>query len=313
MKRWAIVILNLILCLSINSVFADEDVDFYDDELEIQTGSITINFLAGTNIDDEDSCSSLVKGMNITLYRLDSGNLVKVGDYVSNDNGVVYIDNLQYGLYKYQITEAPAGIEADTDMKKVELTIEDSDVVVNNYSKMEVYLADNVTEEETKEDEENTIEVKTDTNEEAITNENVEVVKTTDSKEAEDNFSSSKVNTMANDIYNTTASTEIVTSSDKDFEINTIAKMMEEENKKNDIKMDVISAMKDVRITDTIREAVVSNSNDMYKTYMYADILDKDRFRKKYRKVETTQKIAMKYRAYKNNVYANITRAIRIA
>lgn len=316
MKRWAIIVLNLILCLSVNKVFAYDDVEIYDEDFENPTGSITIDFISRTNLEDENSYSSQVGGAKIELYHMNSGTLEKVGSYVSNSNDQVVIDNLPFGLYKYKIVEVPDGIVIDDTLKTVELTIMDEDIVIKDYLKIEVILSD-VDDTITKVDEESSVT----TIDEDTTNEVITETKVQDKEVTDEMLTTSKVNTLATSIYNTTTTTSskevksvIDTSSNnvEEEEIKSIAKRIKSESKKKDMKKDIISAMKNVKITDTIREAVVTNNNDKYKVHVDVADLDHDKFKKKFRKIITTQKIAMKYRAYKNNVYANITRAIRI-
>ena len=144
MKRWAIVLISITLCMVLgNSVYATENVDIYQEPQVQHKGRVVMNFYS-TDSKEYITNSSPIENVQVELYYRYKKVMYNVKELdlfqytnlnlVSDENGKIILSNLPYGLYQYKIVSAPKGFEFDTELKTLDLNL------MNETINEEVYL-----------------------------------------------------------------------------------------------------------------------------------------------------------------------------
>ena len=117
MKRWAIVLISITLCMVVgNNVYATENVDIYQEPQVQHKGRVVMNFYS-TDSKEYITNSSPIENVQIELYYRYKKVMYNVKELdlfkytnltlISDKNGKIILSNLPYGLYQYKIISAP--------------------------------------------------------------------------------------------------------------------------------------------------------------------------------------------------------------
>lgn len=271
MKRWAIVLISITLCLGLNNmIYATDDVAIYEEPQVQHKGRIEMNFYSTDSIEHE-SKDFVVKSVQIELYYRHNKVMQNVKDLdmfiytdltlTSDENGKIILSNLPYGLYEYKIVSAPTGIKYDSLPVKIDLNLMNETILKDIYLVKEIVMAEGTTEnieepeveiekEEPKVEfvpqvekvETNTVIIIGQKNEEAITKD---------------------INNLASNMYQAmNPQAEVVPLTENKDIMQKVATELIKEAKEE--KVDRIKEMRKVRITDQIKVAVLDMDDTMY-------------------------------------------------
>lgn len=321
MKRWTMIATSFLIVLAFNSnIYAIENNEAQMDELP-NNGRIVINFLTM----ETDEKSSPVKDVSIDLFYLDEeDNEIDIRqleelknttiNLVSDPNGIIVINNLPYGLYKYKVTNVPMGYEFLAEEKYVGVDLLNTSPKLSIYLTAKIEMADGSTIEETPPKDE--VEVKppetiidSPKDEEIIlppANEE-EIVEEIEEEKGE--ALKINVNSLSTDIYEYEEQNSEIEQEEKDEEVvedtkedimkNTVANARERFKKS---KQDMIKKFREYKISDSIRVAIntVDNSVNKYIKYI-SDLPDnKDKKLKRFDRI-----VGDVYNSKKEKIYIN--------
>ncbi len=317
MKRWLFALMTIALSFSINNIFATEQLDIYDEPEYVNEGTVVINFLSKIREDAEEEINNpIVEGVEIELYYRYNGEMINVKELpqfqdknlnlVSDSSGKITLDDFPYGFYQYYIVSVPFGYKLNTEVRTLDLNILNSTINRYDFIVEDIHLAEggNVIEEEPKVEENE--EVKLEENIENVqetTNENVSQVNNNININININLS---INTILNDSYNKTQKEQ----DDDNIFNERITNNIKVTNKK--IKLDILDAMKDIKINDTIKVAILDNNKDVYKIHNNVVDLPVDNKSKKHKKIVTIERFAIKSENinYVNRIHFSVKRQI---
>lgn len=133
MKRWAIVLVTVLCIIFTGNVYAEENIESQE---ILNDGRLVLNFLSM----DTDAKSSPVSNVKVEIFYVDN-NLIDIRELeelknvtinlVSDENGIVIINYLPYGLYQYRIISAPEGFEYSSDINYFVIDLMDKDIKLN--------------------------------------------------------------------------------------------------------------------------------------------------------------------------------------
>ncbi len=316
MKKWLFAIMTITLSFSINNIFAKEQVQIYDDPEIVNEGTVTINFLSKIRDDaDEEIDNPKVEGVQIELYYRENGQMVNIKELpqfieknlnlVSDANGQIILNNFPYGFYEYYIIYVPFGYKLDSEVRKIDLNILNSyinkyDFIVEDlqFAEGSTIIEEDPIEEDPiiTEDDEKEVIIEDNTSNESINNDhNIEenigqsnnyLNNTSINSIIKDSYDNEKEDSDSNDVLN-----DRITNKIKPI--------------KNNIKLDIISAMKNIKINDNIKTAILDNYRDFHKIYIISDMPPVNK-NKKHKKIITIEKVAMKNSSINNINYVHL-------
>lgn len=313
MKKWTMVMAGLLVTMLVTSnVYAIENIEYQSEELP-NDGRIILNFLSM----DTDEKSSPVKGVMVEISYIDDndreidirelkeleGTTINL---VSDSNGIVIINNLPYGLYKYKVVSIPNGYENSIEENYfgIDLMNKDAKLDIKMVRKIEMAeggseYKENQKSEEIKEEEKIIVEMKPQENTEKSIPKNEQVIENVN---VDDNTVALKtnINKLSTEIYNYDDSTQVTIASNslvkqdnieedvpKEIIIkNTIAYVRERIKKPED---DMIKKFKEYRISDSIKIAIntVDNTINEYLKFL-TDLHDWEDKNKKIKRIDRT-------------------------
>lgn len=337
MKRWAIVLISITLCMVLgNNVYATDDVEIYQEPQIQHKGRIVMN-LYSTDSKEQITNSSPIENVQIELYYRYKKVMYNVKELdlfkytnltlTSDENGKIILSNLPYGLYQYKIVSAPKGFEYNTELKTLDLNLMNETINEEVYLLKEIIMAEGSTiekEEEVKEEiieepkEEIIEEPKEEINEETK-QENTQIIPSV--KVEEDNTDqiiivgqkneeviNKNINNLASNLYISSEPESVMQNVTTIEDKEVMQKISQELTKKvKEKKVDMISEMKNIRITESIKVAILSMDDTMY--YLKA-LSDSDR--QNLEKVKDNKRKILdklnekKYKTFVKNIYARI-------
>lgn len=325
MKRWAIVLISITLCMVLgNNVFATDDVEIYQEPQIQHKGRIVMNFYS-TDSKEQITNSSPIENVQVELYyrykkvmynvkELDLFNYTNL-KLTSDENGKIVLTNLPYGLYQYKIVSAPSGFEYDSEIKKIDLNLMNEIINEDLYLVKEIIMAEGTTEEEIKEEVKE--EIKEEIIEEEVVNSQIiPSIKEEDNKiqqiiivgQKDEEAINKTVNVMATNLYTSNENTSIVQNTETTVEkeiMQKVSEVLTRRAKKK--KVDTITQMRTIRITEKIKVAVLSRDDTMYYLKGLEDNKSKDPERIKDTKRKILDKLNdKKYKNLGNNMAARI-------
>ena len=314
MKRWLFAIMTITLSFSINNIFAKEQVQIYDDPEIVNEGTVTINFLSKIRDDAEEEIDNpKVEGVQIELYYRENGQMVNIKELpqfieknlnlVSDANGQIILNNFPYGFYEYYIIYVPFGYKLDSEVRKIDLNILNSYINKYDFIVEDLQFAEGSTIIEEDPIEEDPIIIEDD-KEEVIIEDNTSNESINNDHNIEENIGQSN-----NYLNNTSINSIIKDSYDNEKEDSNDVLNDRITNKikpvKNNIKLDIISAMKNIKINDNIKTAILDNYRDFHKIYIISDMPPVNK-NKKHKKIITIEKVAMKNSSINNINYVHL-------
>lgn len=316
MKRWLFAIMTITLSFSINNIFAKEQVQIYDDPEIVNEGTVTINFLSKIRDDAEEEIDNpKVEGVQIELYYRENGQMVNIKELpqfigknlnlVSDANGQIILNNFPYGFYEYYIIYVPFGYKLDSEVRKIDLNILNSYINKYDFIVEDLQFAEGSTIIEEDPIEEDPIIIEDDKEEVIIenntSNESIKNDHNIDENIGQSNSYLNLNNTSINSIIKDSYDNEKEDSNDvlNDRITNKIKPV------KNNIKLDIISAMKNIKINDNIKTAILDNYRDFHKIYIISDMPPVNK-NKKHKKIITIEKVAMKNSSINNINYVHL-------
>ena len=316
MKRWLFAIMTITLSFSINNIFAKEQVQIYDDPEIVNEGTVTINFLSKIRDDAEEEIDNpKVEGVQIELYYRENGQMVNIKELpqfigknlnlVSDANGQIILNNFPYGFYEYYIIYVPFGYKLDSEVRKIDLNILNSYINKYDFIVEDLQFAEGSTIIEEDPIEEDPIIIEDDKEEVIIenntSNESIKNDHNIDENIGQSNSYLNLNNTSINSIIKDSYDNEKEDSNDvlNDRITNKIKPI------KNNIKLDIISAMKNIKINDNIKTAILDNYRDFHKIYIISDMPPVNK-NKKHKKIITIEKVAMKNSSINNINYVHL-------
>lgn len=314
MKRWLFAIMTITLSFSINNIFAKEQVQIYDDPEIVNEGTVTINFLSKIRDDaDEEIDNPKVEGVQIELYYRENGQMVNIKELpqfieknlnlVSDANGQIILNNFPYGFYEYYIIYVPFGYKLDSEVRKIDLNILNSYINKYDFIVEDLQFAEGSTIIEEDPIEEDPI-ITEDDEKEVIIEDNTSNESINNDHNIEENIGQSN-----NYLNNTSINSIIKDSYDNEKEDSNDVLNDRITNKikpvKNNIKLDIISAMKNIKINDNIKTAILDNYRDFHKIYIISDMPPVNK-NKKHKKIITIEKVAMKNSSINNINYVHL-------
>lgn len=276
MKRWAIVLISITLCMVLgNSVYATENVDIYQEPQVQHKGRVVMNFYS-TDSKEYITNSSPIENVQVELYYRYKKVMYNVKELdlfqytnlnlVSDENGKIILSNLPYGLYQYKIVSAPKGFEFDTELKTLDLNLMNETINEEVYLLKQIIMAEGTTEEK-----EEIVEIP---KEEIIQNntqiipdikedEKVEQIVIVGKKDEE--AIKKNVNNLATNLYIASEPESVIQNTTLTEDKQVMQQVSQELTKKaKEKKVDMISEMRKTRITESIKVAVVSMDDTMY-------------------------------------------------
>lgn len=314
MKKWLFAIMTITLSFSINNIFAKEQVQIYDDPEIVNEGTVTINFLSKIRDDaDEEIDNPKVEGVQIELYYRENGQMVNIKELpqfieknlnlVSDANGQIILNNFPYGFYEYYIIYVPFGYKLDSEVRKIDLNILNSYINKYDFIVEDLQFAEGSTIIEEDPIEEDPI-ITEDDEKEVIIEDNTSNESINNDHNIEENIGQSN-----NYLNNTSINSIIKDSYDNEKEDSNDVLNDRITNKikpvKNNIKLDIISAMKNIKINDNIKTAILDNYRDFHKIYIISDMPPVNK-NKKHKKIITIEKVAMKNSSINNINYVHL-------
>ena len=316
MKRWLFAIMTITLSFSINNIFAKEQVQIYDDPEIVNEGTVTINFLSKIRDDAEEEIDNpKVEGVQIELYYRENGQMVNIKELpqfigknlnlVSDANGQIILNNFPYGFYEYYIIYVPFGYKLDSEVRKIDLNILNSYINKYDFIVEDLQFAEGSTIIEEDPIEEDPIIIEDD-KEEVIIENNTSNESINNDHNIEENIGQSNNylnNTSINSIIKDSYDNEKEDSDSNDALNDRITNKIKPV--KNNIKLDIISAMKNIKINDNIKTAILDNYRDFHKIYIISDMPPVNK-NKKHKKIITIEKVAMKNSSINNINYVHL-------
>lgn len=322
MKRWAIVLISITLCMVLgNSVYATENVDIYQEPQVQHKGRVVMNFYS-TDSKEYITNSSPIENVQVELYYRYKKVMYNVKELdlfqytnlnlVSDENGKIILSNLPYGLYQYKIVSVPKGFEFDTELKTLDLNLMNETINEEVYLLKQIIMAEGTTEEK-----EEIVEIP---KEEIIQNntqiipdikedEKVEQIVIVGKKDEE--AIKKNVNNLATNLYIASEPESVIQNTTLTEDKQVMQQVSQELTKKaKEKKVDMISEMRKTRITESIRVAVVSMDDTMY----YLKTLS-DNDRQDLEKVKDCKKRVLDRlndKKYKNQLVSRHIRNIKI-
>lgn len=322
MKRWAIVLISITLCMVLgNSVYATENVDIYQEPQVQHKGRVVMNFYS-TDSKEYITNSSPIENVQVELYYRYKKVMYNVKELdlfqytnlnlVSDENGKIILSNLPYGLYQYKIVSAPKGFEFDTELKTLDLNLMNETINEEVYLLKQIIMAEGTTEE--KEEivdipKEEIIQNNTQIIPDIKENEKVEQIVIVGKKDEE--AIKKNVNNLATNLYIASEPESVIQNTTLTEDKQVMQQVSQELTKKaKEKKVDMISEMRKTRITESIRVAVVSMDDTMY----YLKTLS-DNDRQDLEKVKDCKKRVLDRlndKKYKNQLVSRHIRNIKI-
>lgn len=276
MKRWAIVLISITLCMVLgNSVYATENVDIYQEPQVQHKGRVVMNFYS-TDSKEYITNSSPIENVQVELYYRYKKVMYNVKELdlfqytnlnlVSDENGKIILSNLPYGLYQYKIVSAPKGFEFDTELKTLDLNLMNETINEEVYLLKQIIMAEGTTEE--KEEivdipKEEIIQNNTQIIPDIKEDEKVEQIVIVGKKDEE--AIKKNVNNIANNLYIASEPESVIQNTTLTEDKQVMQQVSQELTKKaKEKKVDMISEMRKTRITESIKVAVVSMDDTMY-------------------------------------------------
>lgn len=276
MKRWAIVLISITLCMVLgNSVYATDNIEIYQEPQVQHKGRVVMNFYS-TDSKEYITNSSPIENVQVELYYRYKKVMYNVKELdlfqytnlnlVSDENGKIILSNLPYGLYQYKIVSAPKGFEFDTELKTLDLNLMNETINEEVYLLKQIIMAEGTTEEK-----EEIVEIP---KEEIIQNntqiipdikedEKVEQIVIVGKKDEE--AIKKNVNNLATNLYIASEPESVIQNTTLTEDKQVMQQVSQELTKKaKEKKVDMISEMRKTRITESIRVAVVSMDDTMY-------------------------------------------------
>lgn len=318
MKKWLFAIMTITLSFSINNIFAKEQVQIYDDPEIVNEGTVTINFLSKIRDDaDEEIDNPKVEGVQIELYYRENGQMVNIKELpqfigknlnlVSDANGQIILNNFPYGFYEYYIIYVPFGYKLDSEVRKIDLNILNSYINKYDFIVEDLQFAEGSTIIEEDPIEEDPIIIEDDKEEVIIenntSNESIKNDHNIDENIGQSNSYLNLNNTSINSIIKDSYDNEKEDSDSNDVLNDRITNKIKPI--KNNIKLDIISAMKNIKINDNIKTAILDNYRDFHKIYIISDMPPVNK-NKKHKKIITIEKVAMKNSSINNINYVHL-------
>ena len=318
MKRWLFAIMTITLSFSINNIFAKEQVQIYDDPEIVNEGTVTINFLSKIRDDAEEEIDNpKVEGVQIELYYRENGQMVNIKELpqfieknlnlVSDANGQIILNNFPYGFYEYYIIYVPFGYKLDSEVRKIDLNILNSYINKYDFIVEDLQFAEGSTIIEEDPIEEDPIIIEDDKEEVIIenntSNESIKNDHNIDENIGQSNSYLNLNNTSINSIIKDSYDNEKEDSDSNDVLNDRITNKIKPI--KNNIKLDIISAMKNIKINDNIKTAILDNYRDFHKIYIISDMPPVNK-NKKHKKIITIEKVAMKNSSINNINYVHL-------
>lgn len=318
MKKWLFAIMTITLSFSINNIFAKEQVQIYDDPEIVNEGTVTINFLSKIRDDAEEEIDNpKVEGVQIELYYRENGQMVNIKELpqfigknlnlVSDANGQIILNNFPYGFYEYYIIYVPFGYKLDSEVRKIDLNILNSYINKYDFIVEDLQFAEGSTIIEEDPIEEDPIIIEDDKEEVIIenntSNESIKNDHNIDENIGQSNSYLNLNNTSINSIIKDSYDNEKEDSDSNDVLNDRITNKIKPI--KNNIKLDIISAMKNIKINDNIKTAILDNYRDFHKIYIISDMPPVNK-NKKHKKIITIEKVAMKNSSINNINYVHL-------
>lgn len=318
MKRWLFAIMTITLSFSINNIFAKEQVQIYDDPEIVNEGTVTINFLSKIRDDAEEEIDNpKVEEVQIELYYRENGQMVNIKELpqfigknlnlVSDANGQIILNNFPYGFYEYYIIYVPFGYKLDSEVRKIDLNILNSYINKYDFIVEDLQFAEGSTIIEEDPIEEDPIIIEDDKEEVIIenntSNESIKNDHNIDENIGQSNSYLNLNNTSINSIIKDSYDNEKEDSDSNDVLNDRITNKIKPI--KNNIKLDIISAMKNIKINDNIKTAILDNYRDFHKIYIISDMPPVNK-NKKHKKIITIEKVAMKNSSINNINYVHL-------
>ena len=318
MKKWLFAIMTITLSFSINNIFAKEQVQIYDDPEIVNEGTVTINFLSKIRDDAEEEIDNpKVEGVQIELYYRENGQMVNIKELpqfigknlnlVSDANGQIILNNFPYGFYEYYIIYVPFGYKLDSEVRKIDLNVLNSYINKYDFIVEDLQFAEGSTIIEEDPIEEDPIIIEDDKEEVIIenntSNESIKNDHNIDENIGQSNSYLNLNNTSINSIIKDSYDNEKEDSDSNDVLNDRITNKIKPI--KNNIKLDIISAMKNIKINDNIKTAILDNYRDFHKIYIISDMPPVNK-NKKHKKIITIEKVAMKNSSINNINYVHL-------
>ena len=276
MKRWAIVLISITLCMVLgNSVYATDNIEIYQEPQVKHKGRVVMNFYS-TDSKEYITNSSPIENVQVELYYRYKKVMYNVKELdlfqytnlnlVSDENGKIILSNLPYGLYQYKIVSAPKGFEFDTELKTLDLNLMNETINEEVYLLKQIIMAEGTTEE--KEEivdipKEEIIQNNTQIIPDIKEDEKVEQIVIVGKKDEE--AIKKNVNNLATNLYIASEPESVIQNTTLTEDKQVMQQVSQELTKKaKEKKVDMISEMRKTRITESIRVAVVSMDDTMY-------------------------------------------------
>lgn len=289
MKKWTMMIATLIILItSINSAYAVQDLDEYSETIP-NDGRIIMKFYTS------EKESSPVKGVNVEIFYKDENGEINIEEMeelenttinlVSDDNGIVIINNLPYGMYRYKVVSVPFGFKENSQEDYFTIEMIDKTERIDIELEREVKLDEVDEDEEIKDNEEDNKQEVKEPEEEPEKEEEEEVIVTPEENitedvkmdeqreedvEVEENEDDEEDdNPVITTIQTLTTTDEVKEEPEKIIVDKTVVKEIIDENKISDIKDDMLQ-----KKTASIRERINKPKEDMIKAFMEYRISD---------------------------------------
>lgn len=276
MKRWAIVLISITLCMVLgNSVYATDNIEIYQEPQVKHKGRVVMNFYS-TDSKEYITNSSPIENVQVELYYRYKKVMYNVKELdlfqytnlnlVSDENGKIILSNLPYGLYQYKIVSAPKGFEFDTELKTLDLNLMNETINEEVYLLKQIIMAEGTTEE--KEEivdipKEEIIQNNTQIIPDIKEDEKVEQIVIVGKKDEE--AIKKNVNNLATNLYIASEPESVIQNTTLTEDKQVMQQVSQELTKKaKEKKVDMISEMRKTRITESIKVAVVSMDDTMY-------------------------------------------------
>lgn len=273
MKRWAIVLISITLCMVLgNSVYATENIEIYQEPQVQYKGRVVMNFYS-TDSKEYITNSSPIENVQVELYYRYKKVMYNVKELelfqytnlnlVSDENGKIILSNLPYGLYQYKIVSAPQGFEFDTELKTLDLNLMNETINEDVYLLKQIIMAEGTTEEIVEVPKEEIIQNNTQIIPDVKEEDKVEQIVIVGKKDEE--AIKKNVNNIANNLYIASEPESVIQNTTLTEDKQVMQQVSQELTKKaKEKKVDMISEMRKTRITESIKVAVVSMDDTMY-------------------------------------------------
>ena len=320
MKRWAIVLISITLCMVVgNNVYATENVDIYQEPQVQHKGRVVMNFYS-TDSKEYITNSSPIENVQIELYYRYKKVMYNVKELdlfkytnltlISDKNGKIILSNLPYGLYQYKIISAPKGFEYDTEIKTLDLNLMNETINEEVYLVKQIIMAEGSTI-----DKEEVVE----TPKEEIVQNNTQILPSVPVEDKTEQIIivgqkneeaiKKNVNEIATNLYMASKPESEVEDSSFTENKKVMQRVSQELTKKaKEKKVDTITEMKKVRITEAIKIAIVNMDDTMYylKAFSSNDMNGLEKIKDSKKKILDM----LNEKKYKMNIFNRYTRNI---